>query len=62
METKATGEYNPKSFNVIGKSAQLPNGKVYSTLQELFEDFIGRAVRVRVKNEESQHNGQLIKI
>lgn len=55
--TKATGEYNPKSFNVIGKAAQLPNGKVYSTLQELFEDFLGRAVRVRVKNEESQHNG-----
>jgi Protein of unknown function (DUF669) len=55
--TKATGEYNPKSFNSIGKAANLPNGKSYTNLQELFDDFIGRAVRVRVKNETSQHNG-----
>ena len=56
--TKATGEYNPKSFNVIGKAAVLPNGKNYSSMQELFQDFIGRPVRVRVKNETSEHNGQ----
>lgn len=56
---KATGEYNPKSFNVIGKAASLPNGKVYSTLPELFQDFIGRPVRVRVKNEKSEHNGTI---
>ena len=54
---KATGEYNPKSFNVIGKAANLPNGKVYSSLEELFDEFVGKAVRVRVKNETSQHNG-----
>jgi hypothetical protein len=55
---KATGEYNPKSFNIIGKAAELPNGKVYSSMEELFQDFIGRVVRVRVKNETSEYNGQ----
>ena len=39
--TKATGEYNPKSFNVIGKAAQLPNGKVYSSLKNYSRIFSG---------------------
>jgi chromatin segregation and condensation protein Rec8/ScpA/Scc1 (kleisin family) len=56
-KTKATGEYNSKSFNIIGKAAKLQNGKVYSSLEDLFRDFENRAVRVRVKNETSQHNG-----
>ena len=54
--TKATDEYNPKTFNVIGKAAQLPNKKTYNTMEELFADFEGRPVRVRVKNEKSQGN------
>ena len=54
---KDTGEYNPKSFNAIGKAARLPNGKAYSSMEELFQDFIGRPVRVKVKNETSQYNG-----
>lgn len=57
--TKATGEYNPKSFNSIGKAANLPNGKVYSSLQDLFAEFIGKPVQVRVKNETSEHNGKV---
>ena len=53
-KTKATGQYNPKSFNMIGKAAELPNKKSYNTMEELFADFEGRPVRVRVKNEKSQ--------
>ena len=56
--TKATGEYNPKNFNIIGKAASLPNGKSYGSLEELFADFVGRPVRVFVKNEISDYNGQ----
>lgn len=57
-KTKATGEYNSKSFNIIGKAAKLQNGKVYSSLEDLFRDFENRPVRVRVKNETSEHNGK----
>jgi hypothetical protein len=57
-KAKATGEYSSKSFNVIGKAAKLPNGKVYSSLDDLFKDFEGRPVRVRIKNETSEYNGK----
>lgn len=57
-KAKATGEYNLKSFNIIGKAAQIPNKKVYKTMEELFDDFIGKPLKVRVKNETSTHNGQ----
>ena len=55
-KTKATNDYNPKSFNMMGKAAELPNKKTYNTMEELFADFEGRPVRVRVKNEKSQGN------
>lgn len=57
-KAKATGEYSAKSFNLIGKAAKLPNGKVYSSLDDLFRDFEGRPVRVRIKNETSEYNGK----
>ena len=57
-KAKATGEYSPKSFNIVGKAAQLPNGKVYSSLDELFREFEGKAVRVKIKNETSEYNGK----
>ena len=57
-KAKATGEYSPKSFNLIGKAAQLQNGKTYSSLEDLFRDYEGRPVRVRVKNETSEYNGK----
>lgn len=55
---KATGEYSPKSFNIIGKAVQLPNGKSYLSMEELFADFAGRPARVRIKNETSEYNGK----
>lgn len=57
-KAKASGEYSSKSFNIVGKAAQIPNGKVYKTMEELFADFEGKAARVRVKNETSEHNGR----
>jgi Protein of unknown function (DUF669) len=56
--TKATGEYNPKNFNIIGKAAELPNKKSYHSMEELFDDLRGRPVRVKVKNEKSEYNGK----
>ena len=45
-------------FNTIGAAAQLQRGKQYSSIEELFKDFLGKAVRVTVKNETSEYNGK----
>lgn len=57
-KTKATGQYNIKFFNTIGAAAQLQQGKQYSSLEELLKDFLGKPVRVTVKNETSENNGK----
>lgn len=56
--SKESNEYNPKSFNIIGKAAQIPNGRAYRTMEELFADFAGSPVRVKIKNETSEYNGK----
>lgn len=56
-KAKATGKYNMTFFNTIGKAANLQKGKQYSSLEELFNDFIGKPVKIRVKNETSEYNG-----
>ena len=38
-KAKATGKYNMKFFNTIGAAAQLQQGKQYSSIDELFQDF-----------------------
>lgn len=55
-KAKATGKYNMKFFNTIGAAAQLQQGKQYSSIDELFQDFLGKPVLVAVKNEISEYN------
>lgn len=57
-KAKATQKYNMKSFNTIGAAAQLQQGKQYSSIEELFKDFLGKPVLVAVKNETSEFNGK----
>ncbi|MGQ8827046.1 DUF669 domain-containing protein [Bacillus sp. NA_146.1] len=57
-KAKDTGKYNMKTFNTIGKSCQLQNGKSYKSLEELLNDFILKTVMVTVKNEQSEYNGK----
>jgi len=55
---KATGKYNMKTFNTIGKACQLQNGKSYKNLKELLDDYVRKTAVVNVKNEESEYNGK----
>lgn len=58
FQAKATGKYNMMMFNTIGFAAGLTNGKQYSSFEELLDDYVGKPVRVRVKNEDSEYNGK----
>lgn len=58
FKAKATGKYNMKMFNTIGKAAQLENGKTYNDFDELLEDYAGKPVQIFVKNETSEYNGK----
>lgn len=58
FKAKATGKYNMKIFNTIGKACRLQNGKTYSSFDELLNDFVGKPALVFVKNEESEYNGK----
>ena len=55
-KTKATGKYNMKSFNTLGAAAQLQKTS-FSTFEELLNEFVGKPMKVRVKNETSEYNG-----
>jgi len=57
-KAKATGKYNPKSFNTIGKACQMQNGKVYNSMDEILADFEKRVCKVKIKNENSTHDGK----
>ena len=57
-KAKATGKYNPKSFNTIGKACQMQNGKVYNDFNEMLADFEKRVCKVKVKNEVSTYQGK----
>lgn len=57
-KAKDTGKYNMASFNTIGKFAQLQKGKTYTSLEDLLNDYVGRPLKVTVKNETSDYNGQ----
>lgn len=58
VQTKDTGKYNPKSFNTLGKYFNLQNGKTYSSIDDLLNDFVGKCVCVKVKNEKRQFEGK----
>src|SRR5699024_6590650 len=55
FKAKATGKYPMVMFNTIGKAAQLENGKSYSSMEELLNDFQGKPLQVFVKNEENKN-------
>lgn len=57
-KAKATQKYDMRFFNTIGAAAQLQQGKQYKSIEELFQDFLGKPVRVTVKNEKSEYNGK----
>ncbi|MCI8387046.1 MAG: DUF669 domain-containing protein [Clostridiales bacterium] len=47
----AIGGYSYNAVMRIAKSAQLPEGKNYATLNELLTDLVGRAVRVELYHD-----------
>ena len=55
-KAKATGKYNMKSFNTLGAAAQLQKTS-FATFEELLNEFVGKPMKVRVKNEKSEYNG-----
>ena len=57
-KAKATGKYNMIMFNTIGKAARLENGKTYHNFDELLNDYVGKPLKVTVKNETSEFNGK----
>lgn len=57
-KAKATGKYNPKAFNTIGKACRMQNGKVYNNFDEMLADFEKRVCKVKVKNETSTRDGK----
>ena len=57
-KAKETGKYNMIMFNTIGKAAQLQNGKTYKSFEELLNDYVGKPLKVTVKNETSEYNGK----
>lgn len=58
-KSKKDGKYFMPAFNTMGKAAQLQKGKTYSSLDELLNDFLGKAIKITVKNEQSEYNGKV---
>lgn len=54
---KDTGKYQMKQFNTISKALKIPNGKNYSSLDELLGDWNNKPMLVRIKHEE--YNGNI---
>lgn len=54
-QSKETGQYNAGMLNAVAKALKIENGKKYSSLDELLNDFIGKTCKVTVKHEE--YNG-----
>lgn len=57
-KTKATGKYNMKTFNTLGKAFKLQNGKQYNSFDELLNDFVNKVAETKVLNETSESNGK----
>lgn len=58
-KAKETGKYNMKNFNTLGAAIQDQlQKKSFNTLEELFQEFRGKALKVRVRNEKSEYNGK----
>lgn len=55
---KATGKYNMKTFNTMGKAFKLQNGKSYQSFEELLNDFVNKMAIAKVENETSEYQGK----
>ena len=58
-KAKATGKYNINMIMRIAQAVGLPEGKSYNSFDDLLKEFHGKAVKVRVKNEKQEFNGQI---
>lgn len=56
FQKKETGEYPMGFINTMAKAFQIPDGKQYSTIDELLNDFKGKAARVEVGHREWNDN------
>lgn len=56
-KAKATGKYNMKSFNTLGKFARLTKTS-FNSFDELLNEFVGKILKVKVANETSEYNGK----
>lgn len=57
-KAKATGKYSMRRLAWMASAAGLDEGREYNSLDELCSDFIGRPVRVTVKNSDENYNGK----
>lgn len=53
-----TGKHYMPYFNTVGKAAGLQAGKTYKSMEELLNDYVGKPVKVEVKNETSEYQGK----
>ena len=56
---KETRKYHTGMINTLAKAAQLPNGKSYNSMEDLLGDFVNKPLKVTVKNEKSEYNGNV---
>lgn len=53
---KDSGQYPTTEFNSIGKACKLLNGKEYSSMEQLFNDYKNRNCKVKIKHTEYNGN------
>lgn len=54
---KETQQYNANQINTLAKTAQLPDGAKYAGVEEFLNALVGKHLRVTVRNEKSEYNG-----
>ncbi len=55
--SKETQQYNSVQVNALAKAAQLPDGAEYAGVEEFLNVLVGKHLKVTVKNETSEYNG-----
>lgn len=55
--SKETQQYNSAQVNALAKAAQLPDGAKYAGVEEFLNALVGKHLKVTVRNEKSEYNG-----
>lgn len=55
---KGTRDYSMGYLFMIGMNAGIPNKKEFASIDDMLADFVGKPVKVSVKNEDSEYNGK----